>query len=91
MLALFSDHQILMSSLLSNQGSFSTLYLMENLVSPIIDTVYFPKGLETETRAQIYPCLELRHHVDITDKAKETKQAKCDYLVYLSERSMPTV
>ena len=55
----------------------------------IIDTVYFPKGLETETRAQIYPCLELRHHADITNKAKETKQAKCDYLVYLSERSTP--
>ena len=47
----------------------------EELAGETIDTVYFPKGLETETRAQIYPCLELRHHADITDKAKETMQA----------------
>ena len=52
--------------------------------SIIIDTVYFSKGLETETHAQIYLCLALCHHTDITGKAKETKQAECDSLIVSS-------
>jgi len=37
-----------------------------------------------ETRALIYPCLALCHHTNITDKAKETKQAEYDSLIILS-------
>ena len=48
-----------------------------------IDTVYFPKGLETETRAQTYPCLALHQNANMQYKAKKpsfAKQAEYDNL-----------